>query len=184
LIFILKVSELNAMNWRMKSQIPEKAGKNMQEKQSTPPCEIRKASEADFTALYDLQLRAYQTEDLLYEYTIPPLLQSREEAVEDCCQASLVLVAINEKKEIIGSVRGVLEQQVCTISKLMVEPVWRRRGIATALLREMEARLPAKKWYLFTGIKSQGNILLYCRNGYKKVRTDHEKELVYLEKAR
>lgn len=148
------------------------------------PYAIREAGEADYSAIYDLQLKAYSTEDLLYDYTIPPLLQQREEAVADCRRADLVLAALNPKNIIIGSVRGFVENGICFISKLMVDPEWRKMGAGTALLREIELRLPAERWSLFTGLKSRSNITLYQKNGYVITCTDHEKELVYMEKQR
>ena len=143
---------------------------------------IREASNADFDAIYALQLAAYSTENLLYDYTIPPMLQSREEAVQDCRLASLVLVAVTEKGEIVGSVRGSLDNKTCTINKLMVDPAWRNRGIGACLLREIENRLKAEKYRLFTGTKSCRNILMYEKHGYIKVAEDTEKELIFMEK--
>lgn len=142
---------------------------------------IRQAVDADYPAIYDLQLRAYRTEDLLYSYTIPPMLQSKEEAIADCRKSSLVLVALIDDA-IIGSVRGSINQHICLINKLMVDPHWRCRGIGTSLLQEMEARLPAEKFQLFTGTNSQNNIRLYQKNGYEIVHKDQGKELVYMEK--
>lgn len=144
--------------------------------------EIRDAVIADYDDIFTLQLKAYHTENLLYDYTIPPMLQSREEAVQDCCLASLVLVAVTEKGEIVGSVRGSLDNETCTINKLMVDPAWRNRGIGACLLREIENRLKAEKYRLFTGTKSCRNILMYEKHGYIKVAEDTEKELIFMEK--
>lgn len=142
--------------------------------------EILPASDGDFDAIYRLQLAAYATEDALYDYTIPPMLQTLQEAVADC-KRSLVLKAV-KNGEIVGSVRGYLQDGTCCVNKLMVLSEHRGCGIGTALLAAIENMVSARKYALFTGTKSVKNISMYERNGYAIVRTEPDRELVFMEK--
>ena len=146
------------------------------------PVTIERAGEADAAEIYALQLSAYATEDARYPYTIPPLLQTFAEAAADC-RRSLVLKAVTADGRIIGSVRGLLlADGRCQINKLMVLPDCRGRGTGSQLLRAIESTFPGCAFELFTGTRSTENIRLYKRHGYQVLRTDPQKELVYLQK--
>ena len=142
---------------------------------------IIRACADDYEQIYALQLRAFSTEDALYDYTIPPLLQSMEEAVEDC-RKNLVWKAVTQEGVIVGSVRVAEIDGVCLIMKLMVEPDYRRRGIGAALIRTAEREFSPERYALYTGSRSKDNIALYERLGYRIVGTDAEKELVHMVK--
>lgn len=144
--------------------------------------QILRASGDDYNEIYALQHRAYATEDALYDDTIPPMLQTLQEAVEDC-RKNLVLKAVADGA-IIGSVRGCQKNKVCHISKLMVDPAFRMRGIGTALLQAIENAFSPEQYRLFTGNRSKNNIALYERLGYKIFKTEPEKELVHMIKHR
>lgn len=149
------------------------------------PMNIELASIRDARAILDLQKLAYQSEAALYhDYTIPPLTQSLEEMQADF-QDNLFLKASDERK-IIGSVRGQMHQNTCLIGRLIVHPAHQGRGIGTALMDEIERRFRgAKRFELFTGHKSEGNLRLYERLGYRPFRRERVSdtlELVYLEK--
>lgn len=49
----------------------------------------------------------------------------------------------------------------------MVHPSKQGQGIVTQLLFEMEKQYPPKKYELFTSTKSEKNIVLYQKLGYK-----------------
>jgi ribosomal protein S18 acetylase RimI-like enzyme len=67
----------------------------------------------------------------------------------------------------VGSVRGRLEGDTCHIGRLVVHPRLQRRGIGARLMREIEGRFPkARRYELFTGHLSEGNLRLYRRLGY------------------
>ncbi|MFZ5974168.1 MAG: GNAT family N-acetyltransferase [Bacillota bacterium] len=143
--------------------------------------QISIAAAGDYEKIYALQRMAYATEDALYDYTIPPMLQTLQEAVEDCAR-SIVLKAVTEEGVIVGSVRGFEKDGVCYINKLMVHPDYRRRGIGAALLMAVERAFSPARYELFTGSRSKNNIALYERFGYRIFTTDSEKELVYMVK--
>ena len=70
---------------------------------------------------------------------------------------------------------------------MIVHPEYRRRGIGTALLNRIETLFPtARRFELFTGHKSEKNIRLYERVGYRAFRQERVNEkvsLVFMEKT-
>jgi ribosomal protein S18 acetylase RimI-like enzyme len=77
---------------------------------------------------------------------------------------------------------------LCQIGRLVVEPQFQGRGIGTMLMCHIESLYPkARAFELFTGSRSEGNLRLYERLGYKRVREkvlSPSVTLVYLEKRR
>jgi len=72
------------------------------------------------------------------------------------------------------------------IGRLVVEPAHQRRCIGACLMDEIEKRFPkAERFELFTGHKSEQNLRLYAKLGYrpfKREKISDRLELVYLEK--
>ncbi len=136
--------------------------------------------------LLSLQQRAYQSEARLYnDWTLPPLTQSLASMGEDI--ATMTVLAAVVAGRIVGSVRGRLDEDICHIGRLIVDPQWQGRGIGTALLAAIEQCFPeAESFELFTGSKSSGNLGLYQRHGYREIRRQAvapHLELVFLRKA-
>jgi len=125
------------------------------------------ATSADAEQILVLQKLAYLSEAELYnDYAIEPLTQTIETARADFA-TNIVLKAVEDGK-IIGSVRGAERNGACRVGKLMVHPEYQNRGLGTALMREIERLHPhAKRFELFTGWKSEKNIHLYEKLGYK-----------------
>lgn len=146
---------------------------------------ITQAKREDLREILDLQYLAYQSEAEIYnDYNIPPLKQTLEE-IESEFDKGVILKAIDENGNIIGSVRAFCENGSVYIGKLIVHPKRQRQGIGTALLSAVEAHYPDQRYELFTGSKSVRNIALYERLGYKIFtvkRIDDNLEFVYLEK--
>jgi ribosomal protein S18 acetylase RimI-like enzyme len=69
-----------------------------------------------------------------------------------------------------------------------VDPQFRNRGIGTQLLAEIERKNPAcRRFELFTGIKSHGNIRLYEKAGYRAFKTEsvsNRVSFIYFEKVK
>lgn len=150
---------------------------------------ISVAGEQDTEQIFRLQYLCFQSEAALYgNYRIAPLVQTlasvREELVTDC-----VFVA-RLGDEVVGCVRGNLtEDGAAAIGKLCVHPRLQGHGIGARLLRAAESALAeergAKKFRLFTGHRSEGNLRLYRRVGYQTVGTSQGADgvpMIVLEK--
>jgi ribosomal protein S18 acetylase RimI-like enzyme len=98
-----------------------------------------------------------------------------------------VLVARTEG-DLIGSVRGRLIDSTCHIGRLIVHPLHERQGIGSRLMQAIESQFAdAARFELFTGHRSEGNLRLYQRLGYREFRrqpVSPNLTLVYLEKGR
>jgi ribosomal protein S18 acetylase RimI-like enzyme len=137
---------------------------------------ISTATEDDAEKILKLQYLCYQREAELYgDYGIEPLTQTlaalRAELGEGC-----VLVA-RLGEEVVGSVRGTVDSDgTARIAKLIVHPRMQRHGLGGRLLRAIEERLAAereaKRFQLFTGHRSEGNLRLYRRLGYAQTGTE------------
>ncbi|AEW97627.1 MULTISPECIES: GNAT family N-acetyltransferase [Streptomycetaceae] len=150
---------------------------------------ITTASEDDAEQILKLQYLCYQREAELYgDYGIEPLTQTldalRAELAEGC-----VLVA-RLGAEVVGSVRGAVDTDgTARIDKLIVHPRLQRHGLGGRLLRAIEDRLAAerdaKRFRLFTGHRSEGNLRLYRKLGYTQTGTERVSQrvsLIHLEK--
>jgi ribosomal protein S18 acetylase RimI-like enzyme len=147
--------------------------------------EVADASPADAEAILALQQLAYQSEARRYnDWSIPPLVETLESVREQI--AAHVVLKANFSDRLVGSVRGVVEGDVCEVGRLIVHPELQRRGIGSALLTALEARFPAVSCFeLFTGDRSESNLRLYRRHGYVETRrlaVSPEVSLVYLRK--
>ena len=150
--------------------------------------EITPADIADALELLALQKLAYQSEAVLYnDWSIPPLTQTLAEVKQEFTGKTFLKQCDDEGK-ITGSVRGAMLNCTCKIGRLIVHPDCQRQGIGARLMAAMEAEFPdANRFELFTGSKSEGNIRLYERLGYRIFRTEHlspQVELVFMEKLR
>ncbi len=69
---------------------------------------------------------------------------------------------------------------------MVVHPSKQGQGIRTQLLLEMEKQYPKQRYELFTSIKSEKNISLHRKLGYKifdEERVTEELIFVYIEKV-
>jgi phosphoribosylanthranilate isomerase len=133
-----------------------------------------------------LQILSYQSEAELYnDYSIPPLTQTLEE-IQNEFGGSIVLTA-NAGGKIIGSVRARMEDGICLIGRLVVHPDWQNYGIGGQLLHKIELRFPwARRFSLFTGLRSERNIYFYQKHGYRvshRADLNQKVAIVFLEKA-
>ena len=147
---------------------------------------ISTATIEDASAIFDLQRRAYQTEAAIYnDFSIPPLVETIEQ-LRDQFHSKCFLKA-TEDGRIVGSVRAFQNAETCHVERLIVDLDYRKRGIATALLRQIEAAHPAAhRFELYTGHKSVNNIRLYERLGYRPFRQEivnGRLTMVFLEKS-
>jgi ribosomal protein S18 acetylase RimI-like enzyme len=128
---------------------------------------IHEASIEDAEEILELQKLAYISEaEIIDDFTIPPLHQTIEETVSEFDRQVFLKVEIDGV--IIGSVRAHLEDGTCYIGKLIVHPSRQNLGIGTRLLHAAEKLFPdAERYELFTGEKSEKNLHIYQKNGYR-----------------
>jgi ech hydrogenase subunit C len=167
-----------------------------------------RADKSDAAELLALQKIAYQSEAEIYgDHSLPALQQTLEElendferrpareaslpgaraGVADDSDRIIFLKAVVNGK-IIGSVRGYALNDTAYISRVMVHPYFRRRGIGRRLLDEIEQVFPcAKRFEAFTGHQSKRNLFQLSRRGYQPFKTEPFApgvNWVYLQKQR
>lgn len=146
---------------------------------------IERAVREDAAAILALQKLAYQSEAALYhDWSIPPLTQTIESLIAEFA-TSIVLKATVERR-IVGSVRAKVDGATCSIGRLIVHPDFQRQGIGARLLQTVEGWCTGvARFELFTGSKSEHNLRLYQRAGYRITRTESLSPtvtIVFLEK--
>lgn len=129
---------------------------------------ILAASISDAAGILGIQKLAFHGQAILYDdFTLPPLVQTIEELIQDF-RTHVFLKAISDGK-IVGSVRGRREGDICFISRLIVDPDYQNRCIGTKLMLAIENKFgKVPRYELFTGHKSERNLALYTRLGYRE----------------
>lgn len=151
------------------------------------PLPIARASLADAPAILALQRSAYESEARLYDdWSLPPLVQTLESLLDEIETA--VVLKISDGDEILGSVRASGDADACRIGRLIVAPHRQGQGLGTRLLLAIEREfVHSRKFLLFTGSRSERNILLYESLGYRRAREQvlsPAVTLIHLEKNR
>jgi tRNA (guanine37-N1)-methyltransferase len=129
------------------------------------------ATPADAGELFTLQRAAFLAEGQLNgALTIPPLTQTLDEVVASLLTPDTVLVA-RAGSRIVGAVRGtLLDDGTWWIGRLKVAPDQQRRGLGSALLRQiLDAAPPGAPAGLLTGAASRKNLARYRRFGFRVV---------------
>lgn len=144
------------------------------------------ADEYDLNEILNLQKDAYQQEAEIYNnFEIPPLTQTIDSLREDW-QNGVILKA-TKSEEIVGSVRAILNDNICKIGRLIVKPNFQNQGIGKLLMQNIEKAFSESHVFeLFTGDKSEKNLSLYRRLGYIDVKTEqisNNLSLIYLQKT-
>ena len=147
---------------------------------------IVKAENTDLVAILELQKECYLFEAEIYnDYSISPLTQDIQSLKEEF-ENLTILKAVVEKKQIIGSVRGYVENKTLYVGKLIVAPNYQNKGIGRKLLDAIELYFHEYlRIELFTGFKSKKNLYLYNKIGYKEFKRQKVNDtlsLVFLEK--
>ena len=147
--------------------------------------QIRLAEKEDLADILKLQYLAFQSEArLCNDPNIPPLTQTPEE-IQAEFENGVFLKATDENGDIIASVRAFSENGTLHIGKLMVHPDLQGQGIGTRMLNEMEQTCPHDRYEMFTSEKSERNIMLYGRLGYRRYKEQNvggKFKIIYLAK--
>ncbi|MEA5114991.1 MAG: GNAT family N-acetyltransferase [Geobacteraceae bacterium] len=149
--------------------------------------EILHATVGDAEEILEFQRLAYQSEAIIYnDWSIPPLTESLEQIREEFSRCTFL--KLNASGRIIGSVRVLVKDESCEIGRLIVHPDFQGKGIGTKLMLAVEKEFPAvTRFGLFTGSRSERNICLYEKLGYKILDQrplSELVELVVMEKCR
>lgn len=137
-----------------------------------PEINIEKAKLEDLPAILALQKLAFRSEAEIYkDYTLPPLLQDENSILKEF-ENGTILKATSDNK-IVGSVRACQNEEICLIGKLVVAPEARGKGIGKRLMHAIEKSFStSEKYKISTGHKSERNLKLYEKLGYKVVGTE------------
>lgn len=138
------------------------------EKSSADRLIVSDANESDITDIYYLQKRAFvqEAEKNNQNYSITPLLQNMEQFKNEF-KKFVYLKAVSEGM-IIGSVRAEEKNGICYIGRVIVEPVFQRKGYGSVLIDAIEKRFPnVIQFELFTAEISFENVNFYKKTGYE-----------------
>lgn len=133
---------------------------------------ISAARAQDAEQILKLQYLCYQNEAELYgDYTIEPLTQTLEDLRAELDAGHGLVARLGD--EIVASVRGTVDERgTARIAKLIVHPRMQRHGLGGRLLDAIEGEFAApaaRRFQLFTGHRSEGNLRLYRSRGYLPV---------------
>jgi GNAT superfamily N-acetyltransferase len=147
---------------------------------------IEQASIEDAEEILELQKLAYVSEaEIIDDFTIAPLFQTIDGILSEFDHRIFLKVELDKK--IVASVRAHAESGTCHIGKLIVHPNHQNIGIGTSLLFAAEMQFPdAVRYELFTGIKSEKNLHIYQKHGYRIFKSEVVSEkltLVFLERV-
>lgn len=148
---------------------------------------ILKAQKSDLPTILQLQKDCYLSEAEIYkDFQIQPLTQDLE-SLEKEFENSIILKSVMNG-EIVGSIRGYVSDDTAYIGKLIVRSDHQNKGIGRQLMDAIELSFAdCKRIELFTGFKSEKNLYLYNKLGYKEFKSkimDVNLTLVYLEKIK
>jgi ribosomal protein S18 acetylase RimI-like enzyme len=150
--------------------------------------EIRPAGRRDALQILDVQRAAYRIEAERYDdFTLPPLTETLDELMA-MFETHAILVARHTSSvaavaadPIVGTVRARVVGDTAHVARLAVRPALHGHGIGRQLLVAIERVVaPVDRYELFTGHRSERNLRLYERAGYRRMRTVRESDRVSL----
>lgn len=141
---------------------------------------IAPALPEDAQFMLEMQRRAFAEEGRRSgSMDIPPLTEPHATIVEHIEQQT-ALVARRDGR-IVGAIRGVLADGVCTIRALVVDLPFQGQGVGSSLLKALEAAHPdATRFDLTTNTLMEGNVPFYERHGYRVTELTRYSEKVTL----
>jgi GNAT superfamily N-acetyltransferase len=147
---------------------------------------ISPALPEDAGEVHTVQRAAYVSEAQAYDNPHFSALTESPAEVREAILSSVVLVA-RVGHRIVGAVRGRVEGEVCHVGRLVVAPDMQGRGVGRRLLLAVEGEVPrsVRRFTLFTGDRSVGNLSLYRRVGYVRSREERVADtlsLIHMDK--
>lgn len=147
--------------------------------------EIEQAIESDLEEILALQKLCYQSEAAIYnDYSIQPLVQDIASIRQEHIEGKIFKATF--QKQVIGSVRTYEKNGTCFVGKLIVHPDFQNKGLGKKLLFHCEdEHKTCSRFELFTGYKSEKNLYLYDKLGYrefKRQKANNAPYLVFMEK--
>ncbi len=146
--------------------------------------DIIEASVLDAQEILSLQKLCYLSEAEIYnDFKIPPLTQSLDDIIKEF--DNYKFYKVTDGSRMVGSVRAAVNGDTCTIYKLIVHPDYQNKGIGSSLIRKVEESFCNKRFEIFTGHKSEKNLYLYQKMGYKifkKEKLTGDIDMLYLAK--
>jgi GNAT superfamily N-acetyltransferase len=129
---------------------------------------ISEAYQDDIREIFFLQKRAFVQEAEINggNYNITPIKQTLSELTREFSEYTYLKAIVNSS--IIGSVRARQKGDTCLIGRLMTEPVFQNFGLGIMLMNAIESVFyNVKRFELFTGEASTGNVRFYLNRGYR-----------------
>ncbi len=135
--------------------------------------------------LYSLQQQAYSLEALLIGCPeFPPL----RESLEELSRSPDSFIAFISEGQLLGALSFSVSGNEVTLTRLIVRPRHFRRGIATALISDLEQRVqPAVTLLVSTAEANIPAVTLYKRLGFRVCSTSSSTEgirLVHLSRSK
>ncbi|MEP7328639.1 MAG: GNAT family N-acetyltransferase [Betaproteobacteria bacterium] len=127
---------------------------------------IRNASPDDGSIILAIQKRAFETEARVCDqWEIAPLLETLDSVLDHIHNATVL--AATKGGRVVGSIRGVVTDDICMVKSLSIEPDLQGHGIGSALLDAIEEAHPeASGFQLLTNRIMEDNVRFYLRHGY------------------
>jgi tRNA (guanine37-N1)-methyltransferase len=137
--------------------------------------EVRAATAADAGEILTLQLACWVPEALVNETLDIPPLRDDLAAVQAWLETWTAFV-VRSGPRLVAAVRCRLEGDTWQIGRLMVAPDLRGRGLGRWLLGYVESAAPpdARRMSLVTGGRSERNLRMFKRSGYRFDRAQPE----------
>ena len=134
----------------------------------------------DAENMLEIQRRAFAEEGRRSEsQEIPPLTESLASIVEHIENQTALTASVNGK--VVGAIRGIVTDGVCTVRALVVELTQQGRGIGSSLLKALEKALPeVRRFDLTTNTVMERNVPFYERHGYRVVELTRYSEKITL----
>lgn len=141
---------------------------------------ILRATPDDAAVILAIQKRAFAEEARLCgNQNIPPLTESLDAVAGHIKTATVLAARIGA--QVVGSVRGLVADNVCTIRGLSVERGHEGRGIGSALLCAIEqAHADVTHFELLTNNAMESNVRFYQRHGYRIIELQRYSEQITL----